>query len=78
MSPLVDGSADSIHIEIRIEEESRVWEQVKIEDPQHPYVQICRQMLEEVSSWDVLFARGEVRVVNGLVHVKRPVPQSEK
>ena len=78
VSPLVDGSADSIHIEIRIEEESRVWEQVKIEDPQHPYVQICRQMLEEVSSWDVLFARGEVRVVNGLVHVKRPVSQSEK
>ena len=76
--PLVDGSADSIHIEIEVEEENAVWKRVKIEDPQHPYVRICRQMLEEVSSWDVLFARGEVRVVNGLVQVEKPVPESGK
>ena len=74
----MDGTVDSVCINIILSEKNEPWKQEKIEDPRHPYVKICRHILGKVPSWEVILERGEVRTVKGIVLVRRSIPKSEE
>ncbi|MBC5621582.1 hypothetical protein [Butyricimonas hominis] len=76
--PRMDGTVDSVCINIILSEKNEPWKQEKIEDPRHPYVKICRDILGKVPSWEVILERGEVRTVKGIVLVRRSIPKSEE
>lgn len=75
--PRVDGTVDSICVNVILSDKKEPWKQEIIEDPRHPYVKICRDILGKVSSWEVIFERGKVRTVNGYVLTERVASKKE-
>lgn len=68
--PRLDGTADSIQIKVIVTEKGDYRKYENVEDPRHPYVKICRDILEKVTSWQVIFERGKVREVRGFIYAR--------